>query len=366
MNTLRNKGVVIGLIILIIVAGIYWYRQATKPAAPVDNLVYVQTKTIQEADQESSNTYAGVVKGRYESQRSFQVSGKIIAKYVQLGTKVHKGQVLMRLDDRDIKENVDITQAQIAAAQSQLDLAASTLQRFKNLYNAHAISSMELDQYQNAYNSAKANYERAVAQNKQGNNALAYTSLIADCDGVVTQLNGDIGQVVAPGQVLVTIVSDHDLEVELQVPENRIDRLHVGELVNIKFWALKNLHTTGKVREIAPMADPISRTYKVRVTIANYSQQIKLGMTASVEIAGSTQEHVVSLPLNAIYQTGDKPMVWLVDSTKHVHLHPVDIVDTTSNQAVVKGLDNGDIVVIAGVHKLSDNQEVKLMDGDSL
>lgn len=331
-----------------------------------DNAVYVKTQKITYGTASDEDTYSGTVKGRYETNLAFQVGGKILSRNINVGDKVSAGDVLMTIDDRDVKQNVNAYSAQVASAKSQLDLAKSNLARFQQLYAANAVSAQELDQYQNAYNNAKAAYDQANAQLDQSQNSLGYTQLIINNDGVISAINAEVGQVVSAGQTVATIVQDGDREIEISIPENKIQGISVGQGAIVTFWALNNTQVQGVVREISPVADAVARTYKVRIAMNNLPQNIELGMTASVAFATSGAENTITLPLSAIYQTGDKPQVWLVDDNSKLQLRDITVVAWGKDDVQVMGLNPNDTVVTAGVHKLYEGETVKLADGDTL
>lgn len=337
-----------------------------KTAQNEDNTVYVKTQKVSYGVVNDEDTYSGTVKGRYETNLSFQVGGKILSRNINVGDKVSAGDVLMTIDDRDVKQNVNAYSAQVASAKSQMELAQSNLARFQKLYAANAISAQELDQYQNAYNNAVAAYDQANAQLDQSENSLGYTELIINNDGVISAINAEVGQVVAAGQTVATIVQDGDREIEIAIPENKIQSISVGQNAIVTFWALNNTQVQGTVREISPVADPVARTYKVRIAMSDIPQNVQLGMTASVAFATSGAGNTVTLPLSAIYQTGDTPQVWLVDGDSKLQLKTVNIVAWGKDDVEVTGLNQDDTVVTAGVHKLYEGEAVKLVDGDAL
>ena len=312
----------------------------------------------------TAGTYSGTVKGRYQSNLSFQAGGRITARNVQLGSQVHAGDVLMTVDPKDVAQAVNQTQAQVDAAAAQLQLAQSNLTRYQQLYDMDAISASVLDQYQTAYDQASAQYNQALAAQQAQENQLSYTQLTADADGVISAVSAEVGQVVAAGQTVVTLVHSGDLEVQVNVPENKLADFPVGQNVTVTFWALQNQQTAGVVREVAPMADAASRTYQVNISLPNPPDGMQLGMTASVTLAdaGAPAPGAV-LPLSAIYQTGDTPQVWVVTDDDTVELKSVEVEDFGDNTVLVHGLQPTDLVVTAGVHKLREGQAVRTEAG---
>lgn len=333
-----------------------------KQAAPEVKPPLVRTQTVAQGASARTAEYAGNVRGRYEKNMAFQVGGQIVARSVQLGDRVTAGTVMMRIDPKDVAQKTAAADAQAESAGAQLALAETNLARYRELYAAQAVAAATLDQYQTAYDAALAAYQTAAAQATQAHNALSYTELVADADGVVSAITAEAGQVVAAGQTVLTFVESGELEVEIHVPENRLPDISAGKSVDISFWAMGSSKTRGVIREIAPMADNTTRTYKVRVSIPTPPAGLGLGMTASVNIAGTASPAVkkeTTLPLSAIYQTGEKPCVWIVRDGK-VTLREIAVVSFGANDAIVTGLENGDVVVTAGVHKLHEGEEVRL------
>ncbi len=335
-----------------------------KEAAPETKAPLVRTQTVAAGSAAQAAEYAGSVHGRYEKNMAFQVGGQIVGRDVQLGDRVSAGSVMMRIDPKDVAQKTTAADAQAEAAGAQLALAETNLARYRQLYAEAAIAAAVLDQYQTAYDAALAAYQAAAAQATEAHNALSYTELVADADGVVSGLSAEVGQVVAAGQTVLTFVESGEMEVEINVPENRLPNISVGKNVEVSFWAMGDAKTRGIVREIAPMADHATRTYKVRVSVPTPPAGMALGMTASVRVTGAkangSAKTAATLPLSAIYQTGEKPCVWIVKDGK-VTLREVSVESFGANEAIVRGLESGDVVVTAGVHKLHEGEEVRLV-----
>ncbi|MCH4179695.1 MAG: efflux RND transporter periplasmic adaptor subunit [Megasphaera sp.] len=331
-------------------------KETAKEELPLVKVTQVGTGT-----DSTEGTYSGTVRGRYESNLSFQAGGRIISRNVQLGSVVHNGDVLMTVDPKDIIQSVNQTQAAVSSAQAALDLATTNLARYQQLYSQDAVSAAVLDQYQTSYDQAQAQYDQAVASQQAQQNQLGYTQLTADADGVITAVNGEVGQVVAAGQTVLTLVHSNDLEVQINVPENQVQNLPIGKAVTISFWAQQGQQSNGVVREVSPMADTTSRTYKVCVTVLNPPAGMQLGMTASVknDSEEADLQGTYVLPLAAIYQTGDQPQVWVVGDDHKLMLKDVTVAAFGDNSVKVTGLNAADVVVTAGVHTLTEGETVR-------
>ena len=308
--------------------------------------------------------YPGVVKGRYETAMSFQVGGKIISRNVQVGNFVNAGDVLMTIDPKDVLEQTRTTDAQVSAAEAKLNFAKSNLERYKELFKSDAISAATLEQYQTQYDSALAEYNSAVAQSRQSKNSLGYTNLTANNSGVISAINAEVGQVVSAGQTVLNLVQTNELEIEINVPENKISSVQIGQPAEINFWANENI-LSGRVREISPIADSNSRTFAVKISLDNAPQNVQLGMTSNVILKSQTPTtDKIILPLSAIYQSGNKTQVWIVTDENKTALKDVTVENFSDNEVIVNGISATDKIISAGVHKIREGQEVRILEAD--
>ena len=329
-----------------------------------EKVPYVKTQKVSQVNIGTENIYAGKVCGRYETNMSFQVGGQIIRRNVEVGSRVTTGDILMTIDPKDILQQSNQSEAKVSSALAQLKLAESNLNRYRQLYKEDAIPASTLDRYQTDYEAAEAEYQEALAASKQGHNSLSYTNLQASADGVISEINVEEGQVVAAGQTVLTLIQTNELEAEINLPENKLSSATVGKNVTVKFWALPN-EVEGVIREVSPMADPTSRTYRVRISLFDAPSTIQLGMTASVTLIDDSElneKNDVSLPLSAIYQTGDQAKVWIVTEDNTVKLKNVKVNKLGDNEVIVSGINPNESVVIAGVHKLREGQKVQTRD----
>ena len=332
----------------------------SKAVTTKEDVPLVRSETIKINGSGQNANYPGEIRGRYETQLAFQVGGKITKRNVELGSRVGRGDVLMEIDSKDILQTVNISSAQVTSAESQLQLAQSNLERYRTLYEQGAISRAQLDQYESSYEVAQAAVRQSSAQYTQGTNQLGYSTLIADSAGIISSISVEAGQVVSAGQTVVTLVKEGEREVEINVPENRVDELRKAEHIWVQFWALPSVTAEGSIREISPIADKVSRTYKVRISLINPPSGINLGMTANVTVVQMVGQQAVYIPLSAVYQTGDTPNVWVIVNDM-VTLRPIKVGAFGDNKVqVLEGLQDGDVIVTAGVQKLHEGQKVRI------
>ncbi len=335
--------------------------EPTQPPPPA-RLVTVVHVTLGSA--RSDVAYSGEVRPRYETSLGFRVPGKIVARNIEVGGRVSKADVLIRLDPENQQLNSRSAQSQLAAARSEYEQSKSELARYTELYQKEFISKAEFDRRQNAYNVAQARLEQAQAQLAVTRNQADYTELVADHAGVVTAILAEVGQVVAAGQTVMKVARTDDREVAINVPENRLAELGAARRIDISLWANPARLYRGKLREVSPSADPVTRTYAAKVSVVDGDAAMKLGMTANVYLRGVQPAAQIMLPATALYQDNGHAAVWVVDKvTSQVKLVRVEAGEYVDEKVGIRsGLQAGDIVVRAGVHKLFAGEKVRIRD----
>jgi len=329
--------------------------EAEQMVRPVRSVVVTGGSTAESA------TYTAEIRSRFETDLSFQVGGKVIRRDVDVGANVKRGQVLAQIDQTDQQLGVDAARGTVPAAQSDLDRARSEEARYRDLLERGLTTRAQYQAQQTAVRSAEAKLAQATADLRLAQQRLGYTTLRADQDGVVTGVQVESGSVVAAGQRVVSIARPSELEAVFDVPDARIGEVKTGSAVVIaelsggKAWA-------GRVREISPSADPVTRTYRVRTSIVNPPSSLRLGMTVSVTLPSVGGAPNVALPSTAIFQKDGKPAVWIVTAGNTVELRAVVVERYDSDRVyVADGIRTGDRVVTAGVHRLAEGDKVKLL-----
>ena len=334
-------------------------KQEVQPPAP--RPVIAQVVGSKPAD--SANVYSGEVRARYENDLAFRVGGKVVARLVDVGAAVKKGESLARLDPQDLQLNVESARQSLAAAEADHKLAKAELERYRELRAKQYVSQAVLDARESAFNTTKARLEQARAQAQVARNQSSYTTLVAEADGVITAVNVEAGQVVAAGQPVMRFARPEEKEVAINVPETRLGELRDAGEVLIAVWAAPDKPYRGRVREIAPNADPATRTFAAKISFVQPDAAVRLGMTANVAIGDPSAGQVITLPLTALTQVDGKHAVWVVDpQTSKVNLRPVAIGAYREDGVTVRdGLRPGEVVVTAGVHKLLPGETVRVI-----
>lgn len=334
----------------------------SKPAPTEEPVRAVKVMAVGADSIHSGSEYAGEVRARVESRLGFRVGGKIIKRQAELGQRVKAGDVLAQLDPQDYQLSADAARAGLAAATTNRDLAAADLKRYRDLRDQNFISGAELERREATLKAAQAQLEQAQAQLSAQGNQTGYTRLVADVSGIVTSVDAEVGQVVAAGTPVVRIAQSGPRDVVFSVPEDKVAMIRTGSEAEVRGWAA-GANVRGVVREVAASADPVTRTFAVKVAL-DAKNELPLGATVSVvpQALDRGGVQVIKLPTSAFRQDGKSSAVWVLDTASMtVKLQPVVIATADGNDVVVaSGLQPGMQVVIAGVHVLSPGQKVTI------
>jgi membrane fusion protein, multidrug efflux system len=334
----------------------------SKTAPAPEPIRAVKVLTVGSAPLLSQYEFSGEVKAQVESRLGFRVGGKIIKRQAELGQRVKAGEVLAQIDPQDYRLAADAARAQVAAAQTNRDLAVADFKRYQELKNQNFISGAELERRETTFKAAEAQLQQARSQLSVQANQATYASLVADVSGIVTAVEAEPGQVVTAGAPVVRIAADGPRDVVFSVPEDKLPGIVPGAPVKIRVWS-QNRQTTGKIREIAASSDPLTRTYAVKASL-DAGETLALGSTAYVvpELNAPATTQVIKLPTTALRQEGNVTAVWVLDkASMTVNSQVIQVATADGNDVVVAGgLTPGLLVVSAGVHVLSPGQKVSI------
>jgi len=321
----------------------------------------VKVVEITDAGPARQLSYSGAVKARTEMNLGFRVAGKITERLTNIGDKVKPGDVLARVDSTDYQLAVTSAEANLEAAQKQVETAGLASKRAEQLFAKQFASEAQRDQASLAYKQAVSQRDAAISNLQQAQNQVNYTELRADRMGIVTAISADTGQVVAAGTPVVAVAVDGEKEVQIAVPEQEIAQFQPGKAVKVSFWSDSELVLDGKVREVAGSADQQSRTFSVRVSLPE-DKRVLLGMTATVKAAVESHERLISVPLSALAEQGGRKIVWVVNENgATVHARGIEVASFSEDGVRIShGLQPGDIVVAAGTQFMAENLKVKL------
>jgi RND family efflux transporter MFP subunit len=308
----------------------------------------------------NSRTFTGIVEARVQRDLGFRVGGKILERSVNMGERVRKGQVLMRLDSLDLKLALAAQQANVAAARARYVQAKSDEARLARMIESAVASPLEYDRAREALDVAKAQLDASEAQARVSNNSSEYAILLADADGVIVRTLSEPGQVVAAGQTVVQLAHDGPREAMINLPEGV--RPDLGTVASARPYG-QDQRYQARLRQLSDAADPASRTFEARYVLEGGAASLPLGSTVTITLVAKQTlgKPSVEVPVGALYDRGSGPGVWIVDDTSTVKFRPVQIASIGQEKIVVSGgLDAGENVVALGAHLLHEGQVVNL------
>ena len=332
-----------------------------KPPVPPEPIRPVKTVVIGTEPGGTDLHLPGEVRARHESPLAFRVGGKISECRVNLGDTIHRGETLAKLEPADYQLASQSGTAGMAEAQSALTLAEAELVRYRNLHEKGFVSSAILDQKHATAEAARARMVAMQSTHAEQDRQLAYTTLSAESDGVISAFDCNVGQVVSIGQPILRLAQTAEKEIEFNLPEGELQHFRTPQNFTIKLNALPGKSYLGSLRELAAVADPATRTYAARLSVKNPDAAIQLGMSATIE-SQPTGAQEINLPLSAVTSRDKNPSVWKVDAAGTIHATPVSISGLQGNAVrIATGLSNGDIVVTAGANLLREGEKVRLL-----
>ena len=334
----------------------------SRQEAPPEPVRAVKVITVGAQGLQTDAVYAGEVRARVESRLGFRVGGKLTQRLVDAGQRVSAGQLLAAIDPQDYQLSAQAAQAQLVAAQTQRDVALADYKRYESLRAQGFISGAELERREASLKAADAALVQARSQSQAQANQVGYAHLQATAAGVVTALEAEVGQVLAAGQPVLRLAHDGPRDAVFNVPEQTVSLFKVGMPMLAQLTGTET-PLKGRVREVGASADPVTRTFAVKLAL-DASHQLPLGATVNVLAAskGQVALQAIQLPTTALRQEGEGTAVWVLDEAsmtvqpQKVTLGPVQ----AQQVAIASGLQLGQKVVVAGVHVLSPGQKVTL------
>src|ERR1700724_1411155 len=269
-------------------------------------------------------SFVGTIRPRIEADMGFRVPGKVAKRLVEVGQTVEIGQPLATLDEIDLKLQAEQAVAEFTAATGVLAQAAAAETRAKDLRAKGWETDAQLDQAKAAGDEARARLNRAERSVDLTKNSLSYATLEADTRGVVTATLIEPGQAVASGQTAIRVARLAEKEAVVAIPEPRVGRAKEGT-ATVTLWSEPDKKYAAKLREMAPSADPATRTYLAKFSLPGADDRVSLGMTATLTLADPTTERAARLPLSALFSEGGDPSFYVVDSAGEVVLKPVTV-----------------------------------------
>lgn len=357
----RTNSILLRLIPLAVVlagglSGCSSERPATPPAP--ETVRNVSVLPVQRADVRDLLEAAGTVRAAQISQLASQMMGTIVELHVHEGDRVQRGQVLALIDGAQPRAAADLATAaesaagqEVAASDSDLTLAQSTLSRYQNLYDKKAVSPQEFDEVKARYQAAlahrdmtRAGQAQAKAALVQAHTSFSYTRILAPFDGVITEKKADPGMLAAPGLPIFTVEGLGHYRLEATVNENDLRYVRMGEQVPVVVDALENAELKGKIVQILPAADPGSRSFLVRIELPA-DARLRSGLFGRAQFPRGKRSSLL-IPQTAVVERGQLQGVYVLDADKIANLRYVTLGKNSGAQVeVLTGLQEGERLV---------------------
>jgi len=352
---LSDKWVWIALALLL---GLAACRDDEQEAAPAVRPVLSVVAVVRTAD--TLGPFAGTIEPRYKSDLGFRIFGRMVARFVDVGSIVTKGQELAALDPAVQALSVRSAQATVANAEAQFVNAEAEETRQRDLTLRNITPQAQFELIQRNRETAEANLTRARASLRKAKDLLSFTQLAADFDGIVTARYAEPGQVVNAGQKIVTVARPEIREAVIAVPNDLADALsHANDFTMTVALDPAVSMKAASVRAVDPTADPTTRTRAVFLTLNDPSDAFRLGITIAVTLTRPVSPRI-DLPATALLDKDGKSFVWMVEPAKSaVALREVTVMARDADTVILSGgIAAGERIVIAGVHSLTPGQVV--------
>jgi membrane fusion protein, multidrug efflux system len=334
-------------------AGCKQEAKAPEPVRPV-------LSTILQPAASGGAVAVGTVQPRYETDLGFRVLGRLIARPVNVGDLIGEGQTIAAIDPTALELAVQSAKADLSKAEALLENATGTEERKRILIKTDATTKQTLDDAEQVRAGAQASAARARANLSKAIEQLGYAQVKADFAGVITAVNADVGQVVSPGQSVVTVARPEVREAVVDIGADFPVPLTVGLPFTVSLQLLPTVQVQGQIREIAPQADQVTRMRRVRVALNDPPESFRLGSTVMARL-NNGHNQILRVPASAVLREGAETFVWIVDSpASTVSLRKVELSDDEAGVQVTGGLSAGERIVTAGTHSLKQGQQIRI------
>jgi membrane fusion protein, multidrug efflux system len=334
--------------------------------APTVEVRPVRTVIATKSEAGETVVVTGHVQAEDEPALAFRIAGRMIERPVNVGDRVATGQVIAKLDPESELNELRSAEAALAGAQGQLTYARGTFERQRQLLANGHTPRARFDQAQNALQSAQSQVDNAEAQLQIARDRVGWTTLTADAAGTVTARGAEPGEVVQAGQMIVRLARQGGRDAVFDVPAQLLRVAPADAPITVRLADDPSVTATGRVREVGARADPVTRTFEVKVGLDNPPGAMRLGATVTGSV-NLESEPLISIPATALTELNRQPAVWIVDpKALTVSLRGVEVLRFDPGTVVIaEGLDTGDIVVTAGIQALHPGMKVRLLGSPS-
>jgi membrane fusion protein, multidrug efflux system len=325
----------------------------------------VRTVTVEKREAAVPLTFTGRIESEDEAALGFRIAGRVMERPVNIGDRVTSGQLMARLEPQNEMNTLRAAQANLAAAQARWTEARNRFERQETLLQQGWTTRAQFDEAEKARLTAKAQIEAAEAELQTAHDLVSFTELKADAPGIVTTTGAKAGEIVQAGQMIVRLARQGGRDAVFDVPALTLRSTPIDALITVVLTDNREVKAIGRVREVSPQADPVTRTFEVKVGLTDPPEAMRLGAT----VTGTVQKDadpVIEISASALTKVNNQPAVWIVDPAKlTVSLRNVEV--TSFDPATVtisQGLDTGEIIVTAGVQALHPGQKIRVLGSE--
>lgn len=308
-------------------------------------------------------TLTGRIDAEEEVNLAFRTGQRLVERTVNVGDRVEPGQLVARLDATTLENAAQAARADVAAANARLADARLEFERQRSLLERGVAARAVFERAQMARDTAAAALDAAQAQLANAREQLSFAALYADSAGAVTAVGAEPGEVVAAGQMIVRVARQGGRDAVFAVPARVMaSGSGLDPKVTVTLASDPSVRTTGRVREVSPQADPVTRTFAVKVGLTEPPDAMRLGSTVTGSIHIGEGEGI-RIPASALTSSAGEPAVFVLDlATGIVELRPIEVAGQgLAEVEVARGLSADEIVVTAGVQTLRPGQQVRLL-----
>ena len=326
----------------------------------------VRTVIAEKSDLGQSVVLTGQILAEKEVALAFRIGGRIVERNADVGHRVKPNQVLAKLDPQNELNALRSARAALSAAEGRLAQDSNNFERQQTLLTRGFTTRVLFDQAEQALRTSRAQVDDAKAQLEIAEDRVSYTELKADVAGTVTARRAESGEVVQAGQPIFQVARDSGWDAVFDVPAQVIRSAPADAVILVSLADDPSVTAKGRVRQVDPQADPITRTFKVRVAVNEPPAAMRLGAVVSGRMDMESARGI-AVPATALTALNGAPALWIVDpATLTVKLHPVEVLRFDPGTVVISsGLEGGEIVVTAGVQALHPEQKVRLLGARS-
>jgi len=326
----------------------------------------VRTITAAEGDVGETIVLTGQILAEKEVSLAFRIGGRMLKRLGNVGDRVEPDQLLATLDPVDELNGLRSATAALSAAEGQFLEASNNFDRQSHLMERGFTTRAIYDAARQARQTAQARVDDAHAQLDQAKDRVGFTELKSTVTGAITAASVEAGEVVQPGQSIFTVAREDGRDAVFDVPAQVLRAAPPDATIVVTLTDDPAITAKARVRTVDPQADPVTRTFRVRMSLIDHPEAMRLGAT----VTGRLDLHAgpgISLPASALTQIEGKPAVWIVDpANQTVSLHNVEVQRFDPGTVVISGgLAGGEVIVTAGVQALHPGQKVRLLGAAS-